>query len=127
MSTSRPANSARPSSTQPKFPPALENLGAREVLFPADLPLFASQDKTSRYLRTELEDWIFSYDYGDRMLRDHFHLLTLDGQGLAGRNTAICAAGAILHYLRGHAARRARPSSTAPLTTTAPKACCSTP
>jgi DNA mismatch repair protein MutS len=79
---------------------ALENLGPREVLFPADLPLFASEDKTARYLRTELEDWIFSFDYADRMLRDHFHLLTLDGQGLGGRNAAICAAGAILHYLR---------------------------
>jgi DNA mismatch repair protein MutS len=83
-----------------EIPAALEHLGAREVLFPADLPLFASQEKSARYLRTELEDWIFSYDYADRMLRDHFHLLTLDGQGLAGRNAAVCAAGAILHYLR---------------------------
>jgi DNA mismatch repair protein MutS len=82
------------------IPAALEHLCAREVLFPADLPLFASQEKTTRYLRTELEDWIFSFDYADRMLRDHFHLLTLDGQGLAGRAAAICAAGAILHYLR---------------------------
>jgi DNA mismatch repair protein MutS len=81
-------------------PAALENLGAREVLFPADLPLFASQDKNTRYLRTELEEWIFTHDYADRMLRDHFHLLTLDGQGLAGRHAAVCAAGAILHYLR---------------------------
>jgi DNA mismatch repair protein MutS len=79
---------------------ALEHLGAREVLFPADLPLFASQEKHTRYLRTELEDWIFSYDYADRMLRDHFHLLSLDGQGLANRQAAVCAAGAILHYLR---------------------------
>src|SRR5437867_3603238 len=79
---------------------ALEHLGAREVLFPAELPLFASQEKNTRYLRTELEDWIFSYDYADRMLRDHFHLLSLDGQGLAGRQAAVCAAGAILHYLR---------------------------
>ena len=82
------------------IPAALEHLCAREVLFPADLPLFASQEKTTRYLRTELEDWIFSFDYADRMLRDHFHLLTLDGQGLAGRAAAVCAAGAILHYLR---------------------------
>jgi DNA mismatch repair protein MutS len=81
-------------------PAALENLGAREVLFPADLPLFSSQDKNTRYLRTELEEWIFTHDYADRMLRDHFHLLTLDGQGLAGRHAAVCAAGAILHYLR---------------------------
>src|SRR5881396_1916268 len=83
-----------------EVPAALEHLGAREVLFPAELPLFASQEKNTRYLRTELEDWIFSYDYADRMLRDHFHLLSLDGQGLAGRQAAVCAAGAILHYLR---------------------------
>ena len=83
-----------------EIPAAIEHLGAREVLFPADLPLFASQEKNTRYLRTELEDWIFSFDYADRMLRDHFHLLSLDGQGLAGRHAAICAAGAILHYLR---------------------------
>jgi DNA mismatch repair protein MutS len=83
-----------------EIPAALEHLGAREVLFPTELPLFASQEKSTRYLRTELEDWIFSYDYADRMLRDHFHLLTLDGQGLAGRHAAVCAAGAILHYLR---------------------------
>src|SRR5215813_4071391 len=83
-----------------EVPAALEHLGAREVLFPADLPLFASQEKHTRYLRTELEEWIFSYDYADRMLRDHFHLLSLDGQGLANRQAAVCAAGAILHYLR---------------------------
>src|SRR6266566_1584993 len=83
-----------------EIPAAIEHLGAREVLFPADLPLFASPEKNTRYLRTELEDWIFSFDYADRMLRDHFHLLSLDGQGLAGRHAAICAAGAILHYLR---------------------------
>ncbi len=83
-----------------EVPAALEHLGAREVLFASDLPLFTGQDKNSRYLRTELEDWIFSLDYADRMLRDHFQLLTLDGQGLAGRPAAVCAAGAILHYLR---------------------------
>src|SRR5437588_12590089 len=49
-----------------EIPAALEHLAAREVLFPADLPLFASQEKSTRYLRTELEDWIFSYDYPDR-------------------------------------------------------------
>ncbi len=51
-------------------------------------------------LRTELEDWIFTADYADRILRDHFKLLTLDGCGLANRPAATSAAGAILHYLR---------------------------
>src|SRR5579872_773487 len=45
-----------------EIPAALEHLGAREVLFATDLPLFAGQDKSTRYLRTELEDWIFSFD-----------------------------------------------------------------
>ncbi len=79
---------------------AIEQLGAREVLFPGDLPLLAPEDKIRRMLRTECESWTFSYDYADRTLRDHFKLLSLDGCGLAGRHAAICAAGAILHYLQ---------------------------
>jgi DNA mismatch repair protein MutS len=72
---------------------ALENLSVREVLAAegcTDVPA----------LRTELEDWIFSLDYADRTLREHFRLLTLDGCGLGGKPLAVSAAGAILHYLR---------------------------
>jgi DNA mismatch repair protein MutS len=72
---------------------ALENLNVREVLAAesiTDLP----------GLRTALEDWIFSLDYADRALREHFRLLTLDGCGLGGKTLAVSAAGAILHYLR---------------------------
>jgi DNA mismatch repair protein MutS len=80
---------------------ALEHLGAREVLFPGDLPLLANEDRTGpRSTRTELEEWIFTHDYADRTLRDHFKLLSLDGCGLANRPAAVGAAGAILHYLR---------------------------
>src|SRR5438477_426657 len=80
---------------------ALEHLGAREVLFPGDLPLLAGADRSGpRIVRTELEDWIFTQDYADRTLRDHFKLLSLDGCGLANRPAAVAAAGAILHYLR---------------------------
>jgi DNA mismatch repair protein MutS len=79
---------------------AIEQLGAREVLFPADLPLLVPEEKTRRLLRTECESWTFSLDYADRTLRDHFKLLSLDGCGLAERQAAVCAAGAILHYLQ---------------------------
>ncbi len=80
---------------------ALEQLGAREVLFPTDLPLLIGEERTGpRFVRTELEDWVFTQDYADRTLRDHFKLLSLDGCGLAGRPAAVGAAGAILHYLR---------------------------
>ena len=80
---------------------AIEQLGAREVLFPGDLPLLMGEDRIGpRFVRTELEDWIFTQDYADRTLRDHFKLLSLDGCGLANRPAAVGAAGAILHYLR---------------------------
>jgi DNA mismatch repair protein MutS len=80
---------------------ALETLGAREVLFPAELPLLDGEPTAAvRYVRTELEDWIFTHDYAGRTLRDHFKLLSLDGCGLANRGAAVGAAGAILHYLR---------------------------
>jgi DNA mismatch repair protein MutS len=83
---------------------ALEQLHAREVLFPGDLPL-APDTETGRgaqprFVRTELEDWVFSPDYAGRALRDHFKLLSLDGCGLANRPAAVGAAGALLHYLR---------------------------
>jgi DNA mismatch repair protein MutS len=81
------------------LPGALENIGAREVLIPADAPLFP-QPENKRWILTELDDWVFSADYSARILREHFHLLSLDGCGLAGRNAAVSAAGAVLHYLR---------------------------
>jgi DNA mismatch repair protein MutS len=80
---------------------AIEQLGAREVLFPGDLLLPAAEGAASpRFTRTELEAWVFTNDYAERTLRDHFTLLTLDGSGLANRPAAVSAAGAILHYLR---------------------------
>src|SRR5256714_4956039 len=71
----------------------IEQLGAREVLAAAELPLLSG-------IRTEVEDWVFSSDYAARTLRDHFKLLSLDGCGLANHPAAVAAAGAILHYLR---------------------------
>jgi DNA mismatch repair protein MutS len=78
---------------------ALEQLGAREVLVPAGAPL-VSGTAMAGPLHTEVEAWVFAYDYAERMLLDHFRLLTLDGCGLGGRRLAISAAGAILHYLK---------------------------
>ncbi len=79
---------------------ALESLGAREVLVAAEHPLLRGTESRRQILTTEIDDWIFSFDYADRTLREHFGLLSLDGCGLAGKSAAISAAGAILHYLR---------------------------
>jgi DNA mismatch repair protein MutS len=79
---------------------ALEQLAVKEVLFPGDLAPAAAGERAPRFVRTEIEEWVFSVDYAGRMLRDHFKLLTLDGCGLSGRPAAVGAAGALLHYLR---------------------------
>jgi DNA mismatch repair protein MutS len=77
----------------------LESVGAREVLVAAEAPLFATSE-AKRWLVTELEDWVFSSDYAERTLRDHFRLHSLDGFGLADKPNAVAAAGAVLHYLK---------------------------
>jgi len=82
-----------------ELPGLIESVAAREILVAAEAPLFP-QPEPKRWIVTELEDWIFSTDYSDRILREHFKLLSLDGYGLASRNAAIAAAGAVLHYLR---------------------------
>jgi len=74
--------------------PALEALNAREVLTPS-----GTQQKLP-CLKTDVEPWVFETDYASRSLRDHFHLLALDGCGLDHRPLATGAAAAILHYLR---------------------------
>lgn len=77
------------------IPAALENLNAREVLAPAEATRL-----DVACLQTGLEGWVFSFDYAQRNLLDHFKLLALDGCGLEGKPLAVGAAGAILHYLR---------------------------
>jgi len=73
--------------------PALETLNVKESLVAPTAPKVPG-------VRTELEGWIFDRDYGARLLKEHFALLSLDGTGFGDKPLAISAAGAILHYLR---------------------------
>ena len=81
------------------LPGLLESIAPRELLVPSEAPLFPNAE-AKRFVVTEQEDWVFTSDYADRILREHFKLLSLDGFGLAGKPQAIAAAGAVLHYLR---------------------------
>ena len=72
-------------------------LAAREVLFPAAGPLFAGEksalERGAKYLRTEIDPWVFDIDYARRTLCDHFKLHSLDGLGASGHNAAVRSAG----------------------------------
>src|SRR6476620_9223546 len=49
-----------------EVPGAIEQLGAREVLFPGDLPLLANEDRTGpRLARPDAGEGDFTTDYGD--------------------------------------------------------------
>src|SRR5262249_48394342 len=48
---------------------------------------------------TPLDDWVFGFDHADSLLRSQFGVTSLDGFGLNGREHAVCAAGAAVHYV----------------------------
>ncbi len=47
-----------------------------------------------------VEGWAFSLDYAQRLLLEHLGVTSLAGYGCEGRELAISAAGALVHYLR---------------------------
>ena len=78
----------------------------REILLPRPAGLFADAHAFDSALRetgaveTRLDDWIFREEYAERLLGEHFGVVTLEGFGLAAHPFATAAAGAVLHYLR---------------------------
>jgi DNA mismatch repair protein MutS len=79
----------------------LDRMRPREILLPEDSPSPAGASVADfSPTETRLEDWIFSEEYGARVLREHFRVATLEGYGLEGQPLAVGAAGAILHYVR---------------------------
>ena len=49
---------------------------------------------------TALEDWVFTAEYAVPLLRKQLGVLSLEGTGLDGHETAAVAAGALVHYLQ---------------------------
>src|ERR1700691_5672209 len=105
----------------------LEQLRPREILYGSSAPLLertsSGQSRTFRGLdgpavhssagtapvarvsgsgwaETPLDDWIFAPDHAIPLLENHFGVLSLEGFGLAGKQAAASAAGAILYYIR---------------------------
>src|SRR5271163_1301764 len=52
------------------------------------------------WAETPLDDWIFAPDHAIPLLENQFGVLSLEGFGLAGKQAAASAAGAILYYIR---------------------------
>ncbi len=100
----------------------LEQLRPKEMLYGSSAPLFETRNNgetgalvrpapeppaptgprrsTSGWAETPLDDWIFAPDHAIPLLENHFGVLSLEGFGLAGKQAAASAAGAILYYIR---------------------------
>ena len=80
----------------------ISSLAPREILRPQGQPPASDRRPAGAksFVETPLDDWIFSLDYGERLLREQFGVVTLEGFGLADKPRATAAAGALLHYLR---------------------------
>jgi DNA mismatch repair protein MutS len=93
----------------------LHRLRPREILIPRQATLFATaaagadgdlsgapqaRPEIREGVETRIDEWVFRFDYAERVLREQFGVATLDGFGLAGHPQAVCAAGAVVHYLR---------------------------
>lgn len=57
-------------------------------------------EKSEKLFITKREGWVFSRDYGYEILTNHFGTLSLKGFGCEDLDAGICAAGAVLHYLK---------------------------
>ena len=87
----------------------LQLLRPRETLLPRPQQLFETS-KTSILdgaggVETRVEDWVFHPDYAQRILREQFGVSELTSFGLDDHPQSMCAAGAVVHYLRENAAR----------------------
>ena len=81
----------------------LYSLQSRECLLSASLQAQWEKENSFPFTRdnvlwTALDDWIFSLENTEDLLRRQFSVLTLDGFGLRNCPLAIRAAGAVLYY-----------------------------
>jgi DNA mismatch repair protein MutS len=103
------------SDAEEKLRDELHRLRPREILIPRQASLFAAaagadgefssasqaaRPEIREGVETRIDEWVFRFDYAERMLREQFGVATLDGFGLGGHPQAVSAAGAVVHYLR---------------------------
>ena len=86
-----------------KIETELSRLGTKECILPQkEYEIWQQNDDfpitDATFTWTPLDDWIFSFDVAEEMLKRQLKTASLDGFGCRGLQTAVCAAGAVLHY-----------------------------
>ena len=82
----------------------LTRFSPKELILPEsssnELRQRLSREWSDSWVASPLDDWAFNFDFAHRVLLEHFGLASLDGFGAAGQSLSLCAAGALVHYLR---------------------------
>ena len=82
----------------------LFRVSPKELIFPSEKESLVKKifedDNFSEILKNPIEGWIFEFSQAEKILLTHFKVNTLEGFGFKEKELAICAAGALLHYLQ---------------------------
>ena len=58
------------------------------------------KNKFTSFYKTEIDDWIFDYDFNINILKEHFNTKSLKGFGINDMKNSIVTAGVCLHYIK---------------------------
>ena len=58
------------------------------------------KNKFKSFYQTEIDDWIFDYDFNINILNEHFNTKSLKGFGINDMKNSIVTAGVCLHYIK---------------------------
>ena len=82
----------------------LTRFSPKELVLPehgsGDMRQKILRDWSEEWVSSPIDDWAFNADYAQRLLMEHFNLASLDGLGASDQSLSVCAAGALIHYLR---------------------------
>ncbi|MBS9768856.1 MAG: DNA mismatch repair protein MutS [Flavobacteriaceae bacterium] len=77
----------------------LQNFKPSEVLVQKQHKKLFLEQFDNEYYTFYLEDWVFTSDYANEMLTNHFKVKNLKGFGISELSEGIIASGVALHYL----------------------------
>lgn len=77
----------------------IQGFNPSEILYEKNLSKEFHELIPEQYYSYKLEDWVFTYEFGNETLLKQFETKSLKGFGIENMKSAIIAAGAVLHYL----------------------------
>ncbi len=82
----------------------LARFSPKEIILPEssqeEIGAKLTREWSDGWVASPLQDWAFNQDFAQRILLEHFNIASLDGLGASGATLSVCAAGALVHYLK---------------------------